>query len=722
MISEISVIPGRIHFRLREVYGDALKARYINSYISCLYGVVCSKTNHTTGSILIVYDAKKTNHNLLSQNIESAIASMDYSTKEKKQNHELYYKTIEKKDKVKWKFLFFDMLYLLLKVKHYTIGKFSISKNIAALEAASAVTIIGGYPLLKKLYKKFSSDIPTDSDILLKLIATSFTILRESSKGVLVLILKSLSEYIKYSAEVQCIQTLTLGMGKTAEMIWTAFDNDEQILVPVSTLSIGDIVYIHKGEVSPINGDIISGTAIVDSLYTTGQPIASQVTSGEKIQEGQVIVFGDLKIKMQSSPMSFTKKDISLDNLNIHKKVGAYQNKITKAALALAGLNYIFTGNMLNALSLLLVLTPSATATALSHGMKNYIALLKNHNIYLRNPNTFENIINTNNIMFDKTGTLTYGHMKIVKIESFNNSYSTQELLKICDACESNNYHPISIKLQNHVSETNDVSKLKSSVIIPSQGIESVYDNHKLLIGNMKFFENKNIDFSHGIGKYNKYEQLLYYPIFIAIDNKLVGIISMEDEIRNNVHLLIDKLKYRGIKNISLLTGDTYEKSCSFAKSLGIEKVYAECSCEDKLSVISEAGRFGTIMMVGDGINDIDAMKSADVSISFTSSACDKIKLHSDCIIFDDNAKSLADLIYMSQKSYKFIKQNIVFSQFYNIAFGALSFFQYFDAFTAKSLNTINSLIVLLLNERIRWIVPDKMFEYELNENKKHIE
>ena len=717
MINEISTLPGRVRFRSSKFYGNKLLARYINTYIDDLYGVSYSSINHNTGSILIVYDIEKTNNELLAKNIEVAIASEDNINCEKMLQHELYYKTIEKRDRVKRKFLCFGILYLLLKLKHYTFGKFSISRNVAVLEAASAVTIVGGYPLLKKLYKKFGSTIPTDADILLNLSAVSFTILRESGKGIFVLVLKYLSEYIKYSAEVECMRTINSGMGKTSGMAWLISDKNEEALVPVDALKSGDTVCIHKGEVSPVQGKIVSGNAVVNSLYQTGQPVVSNVGLGNKINEGASIIFGDLRVKVESIQISDAKEDLPLDKLSIYKKVGAYQNKITQIALGIAGLNYILTGSMLNALAVLLVLTPSATATALSHGMKNYVASLKSQNIYLRNPNTFEKIVNIDSVMLDKTGTLTYGNMRIVGIESFNKAYSNHELLRICAACEVDNYHPISITLQDYVGEDYDISNVKSSVLIPAQGIEAVYDNHKLLIGNIKLFEKKNINLANCIIKYKNYEQQFSYPIFIAIDNKLTGIITMKDEIRKNAHLLIDKLKYSGINDVSLLTGDVYEKACNSAKMLGIEKVYAECSYEDKVSVINENTKLKTVMMVGDGVNDIDSMKAADVSISFANSACDKIKLNSDCIIFDENVDSVADLIYMSQKSYNLIRQSITFSQIHNIIFGTLAFFQYFDAFTAKSLNTINSLIVLLLNERIRNVVPDRMFEYELNRN-----
>ena len=251
MIHEISTLPGRVRFRSREFYGNKLLARYINTYMEGLYGVSYSSINHNTGSILIVYDIEKTNSELLAENIQIAITSIDNLRKEKIKQHGLYYKTIEKRDKAKLKFLSFGFLYLLLKLKHSVFGKFSVGANVAVLEVASAVTIIGGYPLLKKFYKRFSKNLPTDADILLNLTAISFTILRESSKGVFVLILKNLSDYIKYSSEVECIRALNAGMGKTSGMAWLILGEKQEVLVPINTLSIGDIVYVHKGEVSP---------------------------------------------------------------------------------------------------------------------------------------------------------------------------------------------------------------------------------------------------------------------------------------------------------------------------------------------------------------------------------------------------------------------------------------------------------------------------------------
>lgn len=719
MFDAVSVLPGRIRFKSEKVYGNKKLARILSIYLDGFDGVCDCHINIFTGSILVQYDIDKTNQTQLAKNIESAIASEDHYPIGDLRHLEFYYETIDKRDHVKRLFLSFSALYLFLKFKHASFGKFSLSRSLGVLEVASAVTIIGGYPLLKQYYKRFSKTLPTDADLLLKLTATSFTILRESSKGVFVLVLKYLGDYIKYSAEVECLKTLNSTMGKTAGMAWMILPNNEEVLVSVDSLNPGDIIAIHKGELSAINGEIISGKAVMNSLFHTGQPVVTQVGYGNHVQEGATVVFGELRVRVESIPKSFAKNDMPLDQLRIYQQVGAYQNKITKIALGAAGLNYILTGNMLNALSMLLVLTPSSTATALNQGMKNYIASLKNRQIYLRNPNTFEKIMETNCIMFDKTGTLTYGNMKIKSIESFNQNYSRSDLLRISAACEANHYHPISITLQDYVDGHCDISKVQSSVLIPSQGIEAIYDHQQLLIGNLQLFEQQQVDLIKGIDQYKAYEADFYFPLFIAINHELVGLITMEDALRENAQQLIAKLKYSGIKDINLLTGDTYEKGINTAQKLGINNVYSECTYEDKVSVITNAIKFRTVMMVGDGINDIGAMKASHVSISFAHSACDPIKLHSDCVIFEEHIEGLAELISISQKAHRMMQQTLTLSRLYHILFGTLAFFQYFDAFTAKSINTINSLLVLVLNERIRWITPDKTFELQLRDQQR---
>lgn len=702
-------LPGRVRIKNNILYHDKELSQYINAYCDHLYGVKHSHVDHKTGTILIVYNQEETESTLLFENIEHAISAALNGERKDLKGYEEYYITITKRNKARKWFLIYGITYLLFKVKQSMFGKFSISRNIRVLEVASLVTIIGGYPLIKGLYKKLTKKVPADSDILLKLSAVSLTLLRESTKGVLVLLLKELADYAKYSADIECMRTLRKNMSETTGMAYLVMDKNQEILVPVKDLCMEDVVAVHEGEIVSVEGEVIEGTAIVNSLYHIGQPLVSELAEGNKVYEGMIILSGDLKVKVTKIPEMNQKVDISEKNIKMYRHVKGYSENIAYASFGLAVLHYLFTRSALGAISIMLVLSPSATGTVFSSGMKNYATLLSKNKIYMRNPNAFEKITHVDHVIFDKTGTLTYGDMRIIGIESFDKKYSQKQLLNICAACEVDNYHPISVTLQEESEMEYDIEKVQSSVLLPSKGIVAVYEDKNILIGSQKLMTENNVEISEGINLYNEWEKRFCTPIFIAIDDSLAGIIVMDDVLRKDASELIYKLKRRGIKNITLLTEDNKDKASHTAELLGIQQVYCNCSNEDKVRIVKELKENDTVMMIGDGVNDIQAMKEADVSLSFIDSACDKVKLHSDCIILENNMTRVPDLISLSQKSYQCISQNILATNGYNVIFGILAFLQNFDVFAAKSINTINSLMVLLLNQRINHLKPGKI-------------
>lgn len=496
-------MPGRIRLKNYKLYYNKSLARYLNCYLDNLYGVKNSRVNYNLATILIVFDPQKTNTEKIKQSIDELV-NIRFKAKSKEfEEFDEYQKLLQKREAAKRNFIIFGLIYIAFKIKQSLYGKFSFRSSISVLKVASVVTIIGGYPLLKKLYSSFSKNLPVNSDVLYYITALSSTLLRESSKGVFVLMLKHLNDFKKYSADAN-----------SQSLLW------------------------------------------------------------QSLKDGK--------------GLPWEKSDLPEEKLNIYKRVRDYQNKITYISLSLGTISFILTGNLLYALSPLLTLTPKAAGTALHTGMKNYLVLLNKHDIYLRNLNAIEKIVNINHIVFDKTGTLTYA--------------------------------------------------------------EEV------------------------------------------------------DTLRQDSYEMIKKLKHRGFNKITMITGDTGDKAEKIASELGISNVYSNCKNEDKEKLILEFKKSGTVLMVGDGINDINAMRSADVSVSFINYSCDRIKLQSDCIILHDDMIKLVDLIVLTQKAYICINQNITFAQSYNIFWGCLASLGNINTFTAKSINTLNSLIVLLLNKRIEYI------------------
>lgn len=708
----ISSLPGRVRFKNPHLYYNKELSKYINYYIETLAGVNNAKVNYNSATILIEYDTEKISQNRLEDILNLTIdLAVNKNNKKDLNIYKSFIDLIDKKEKAKKKTIIYGLIYIFLKTKQSTVGKFSISRNIRVLQVASIVTIIGGYPLLKGFYKNFMKHVPTDADILLKLTAVSFTLLRESNKGVFVLFMKSLSDYIKYSAMLQCQKTIKNIKGNFIDMVLKR-DGAKEEFVSLEMLSKGDVIHVKKGEIISVNGKVLNGTALVSNLYQTGQVTTDKVLSGDDVLEGMYVVSGDITIEVTSLPQSIKKDILSLDKLEMHSKIKSYQNKITNLAITAAAASYAYTRNIMNALSTLLVMTPSASMTALNTGMNSYINLLKKRNIYIRNINCVEKASKIDAVIFDKTGTLTEGNMKFIDIEVIDKKYSKEELLNICAACEISGMHPIS-KALNKFGNKNSLNDVNYSMYLPSKGIYAEHNGLKVVIGNEKIMYDYKIDIKTYLDKYNELQDNLYTPIFIAIDQKLSGMVILKDMIREDATYAINRIKSYGINNLTLLTGDKYENAEDVANRVGINRIYSECTVEEKSEIVKKIARHNNVLMVGDGVNDVLAMKQADVSVSLSNSSCDRVFTHSDCIILENNLTTVPEFISLSKKSYTAINNTLNLSRLYNLILGGFAFFGYFDAFTAKSLNTLNSLIVLLLNKRIEYIIPDMVYKEE---------
>ncbi|ATW26255.1 heavy metal translocating P-type ATPase [Candidatus Formimonas warabiya] len=709
-MQEISVLPGRIRWRNPSLTYNKALARYINVYVDNLYGVKYSVVNHITASILVFYDPFKTDYRIIGRNIENAISSALQNKPEPIRAYDEYAQALEKRDQAKRNFFIYGTIYLALKVKDSIYGKFPFSKNIRILQAASLVTIIGGYPLLKSLYQKFSKHIPTDSDLLLSLTALSFTLARESAKGVSLLMLKALNDYLKYAADAESFRLFNQSRSRTSGMAWLVFPSGQENLVHLETLKREDVIAVHEGEVITVQGEVIEGSAYVNALYYSGQPIISRIAKGSMVDAGMSLLSGNLRIKIKSLPEKTEKGFLKKEDMRIHQRVSQYRKTITPIALGAGAASFLLSGNIMNALAVLLVLTPSGAGTALSTGMKSYITLLNKHKIYLRRPEVFEKIIDTNHIFFDKTGTLTYGRMELVSVTSFDPNFSDAELIQICAACESDHYHPISLTLQDEAQKkSREIPRAKNAILIPSKGVRATYEQHTVLIGNKEFMHENGIDLGDRQEMVQSWEKRLLTPVLVSIDHELTGIMALADVVREGAGDLIERIKQKGSVDLTLLSGDHAYKSKYIAQKLGIGDVYSNCSDQDKAKVIEEYKTWETVMMVGDGINDVMAMREADTSVSFVNFSCDQVKLNSDVIIFEDHMLRLADMIALSQRAYRKMNQCISLSQLYNIFLGGLAFVGAIDAFQAKSFNTINSLMALLFNKQIEYLSPDRL-------------
>ena len=288
--------------------------------------------------------------------------------------------------------------------------------------------------------------------------------------------------------------------------------------------------------------------------------------------------------------------------------------------------------------------------------------------ILLKNSETLENAHKVKTICFDKTGTLTKGELNISKIYNYSN-IEEKEILKKVASIENKSEHPIARaivkKAQEEKIKLEDIKEFKA---IPGFGVEGISLNgDKYLIGNKKLMIENNIKMNTNIN--NNDERILVNQgnsiLFVALNDNLIALIGVKDILKENVINVIQKLKNKNI-NIVMLTGDNEKTAEIIAKEIGIDKVISNVTPKEKSEQIKKLKENGLVMMCGDGINDSVSLVTADIGVS-VSSGTDIAIDSSQVILMNDNLEKIDDLIEISRKTMRNIKQNLFWAFFYNI-------------------------------------------------------
>ncbi|MBM7614450.1 HAD-IC family P-type ATPase [Alkaliphilus hydrothermalis] len=715
----LSQIPGRIRIKEKNIYNDPKLCQVTNLYLNQLQGVIKSKSNPVIGTISITYDPNKVTDTVLVNKIKKMLSKEKEYLKYLGELHEGYIKEEERLHVAKKKMLIFGSIYVAYKIKQHFFGKFFINRHLPILKIAAAVTIIKGYPQLKKTYTKLTKYFPTDSDKLLLVAGTALTLSREGNKGTMLLFLKAFTDALDAYFKLQIQKTLLENQSNPDSLVW--FNHDEgRYLMPLQSIEENDLVSIYQKETIMVEGVVTEGEALVNHIYYSGQPDVKRVKKGSRVEAGMVVILGDIKVKVTKIPQTLFKEDLLLKSLRINQRTTQHRERALYLASIMALGSYFITGSTLAPLSVFLLMTPSAAKVAQNAGLSNYLKLLLKNKILLRNVNTIEKILEVNSVVFDKTGTLTKGRLRIAGIESLDRNYSEEKILEISSACESNICHPVAQTL----TKAADIKGLveggteqeHSVIYIPSEGIISDYEGHKVVIGSKKLMAREKVKLN-GNGQSKSNNKGFYLIVYVAVDGKLVGKIYMVEELEHQVKEMISSIKDYGIEDVSIISGDLKRNVAHLSDQLGITCYQGELSNEEKGRYINKKQENSAVAMIGDGINDLPALEKADVSISFVNQSCQQAKHQSDCLMLEKDMMLVPRLLELTEKSYYRINRNVDFTQNYNFVLGLLAMMGYIRPFKAKSLNTVNSIVAIMNSMRILRIKPNRQLERgDLNE------
>ena len=451
----------------------------------------------------------------------------------------------------------------------------------------------------------------------------------------------------------------------------TILKNGEAKEVTINEIKKGDIVICKPGEKIAVDGTITKGTTHTDESFITGESKPVSKKLGDKVIAGSINYDGYIeytaeKIGKNSSISGIV--DMVVEATNTKAPIARLADKIsgyfvpTIFAIALCSfiINYTvfkdFSKSINSLVSVLVVACPCALGLATPLAMVISIGKCSKKGVLIKSSESLEAINKINTVVFDKTGTLTYGKLKI------NEKELTKENLEILQKMEANSNHPIA----KAICENKKITPADNLQEIAGYGVSGIVNGKKYYAGNGKFVIKVNNKMQNRF--YNselKYQRNGETIVYLFTEEETLGIIGLSDTIRDKMNDVIRNLQSMN-KNVVMLTGDNEKVAEKIANKLGIKEVYSNVTPSEKLEKIRELNKNKNCIMVGDGINDSPALKTATIGISVNGGS-DISQDSSDIILLNDNMNNIYELFNIGSKTMRIIKQNLFWALFYNI-------------------------------------------------------
>lgn len=476
--------------------------------------------------------------------------------------------------------------------------------------------------------------------------------------------------------------------------------------VAVEDICVHDTLRILPGESIPVDGEIISGNTSIDQSVMTGESLPVDKGIGDSVYSGTINRFGSIDIKA-----SRVGQDSSLQKL-IRMVEEAENNKapmertadvwatwLVPAALLIAIGTGLVTNDIVRAVTVLVVFCPCALVLATPTAVMAAIGQATKYGVIIKSGDALERMGKVDTIAFDKTGTLTNGNLVVCDIHSFMPHINQMELLALAASVEVHSEHPLAKAVVAYAKEQEiGASSVKDFQMIPGKGIMAKLDGKTILCGNRSFMKDHNIFMEETVAiALSQYRDQGKAAILIAGEGRLLGIITLSDTLRSSAKGMIGELKATKTA-IVLLTGDHMETAKHFASQVGIDDIHGELLPEQKVEQIRTLQQSGrNVCMIGDGVNDAPALKTANVGVAMGTMGSDIAVEAADIALMGDDISKIPYLKRLSNGAVKTIKLSISLSLGINCIAILLSVTGILTPTTGALVHNLGSIFVVLI-------------------------
>lgn len=486
--------------------------------------------------------------------------------------------------------------------------------------------------------------------------------------------------------------------------------DNKEMMVPVESIQSGDYLRILPGETIPVDGRIINGETTVDQSIMTGESIPVDKTIDDDVFGGTINCFGAIdiiatKVGEDSSIQKMIQliKNAEQKQAPIQRIADIVASRLVPIALMIACIGYVVTGNIIVGVTVLVVFCPCALVLATPTAVMAAIGQATKHGVIIKSGEILETMGKVDTMAFDKTGTLTRGQLSVQSILAVDTAYTETNILQLAASAEAKSEHPIGKAIVFHAIEQDlEILDTTSFTMSVGKGIIAVIKGRELYCGNERFLEEHNIIVCDSIQKaINVYRSEGKVSVIIADKEHIIGIITLSDTMRNDAINMISAISSLDMTTV-LLTGDSKEAATYIGKKSGVSEIHAELLPGEKVSIIeSLQGKHHKVCMVGDGINDAPAMKTADVSIAMGTIGSDIAIETADIALMSDDLSKIPYIKRLSDATIKTIKFSIALSMVINCIAIILSLLEVLTPTTGALVHNVGSCLVVLIAARL---------------------
>ena len=706
-------LPGRIRIGCRALFHLGTHRQELEDRLESDFAISKALVSPLTENVLIFFDNKKSNAKEILEITENVIAS--YSTVAYKSDREVQNKQTVQERRLQEEPIgemlgriginALTLVYSFLRkpaLPTTLLGKFTNINALTALSLSKPIFQSGLNSL--KVHRRPNADTLSAAAILASLLTG------KSSSSLTIILLADVAELLT-AYTMEKTRSAIKGMLSIGDQYaWKVNESGKEIKVSLSEILPNDLVAVHTGDKVPIDGTVNEGEASIDQASLTGEFIPVVKSRGDVIYAGSTVKSGNLTIKAErvGDDRAISRIVHMVEEAQSRKApVQAYADRFSAQFIPinflLSLIVYFVTKSPVRALNMLIIDYSCGVRLSTATAFAAAICRTAAQGVLVKGGNFIELLNDSDTLILDKTGTITEGKPKVVSVYSANGKIETRDIVELAAACEETANHPIALAILNKVREMGwmipEHSKIK---VVIGKGVETTAKRQRIRVGSAAFMEESGIPLTIPDQTIQMMHKKGENVVYVARGKNLLGVIGIQDSLREDMKKTLNRLRRQGYDDIVLLTGDVEEHANLVASKMALDSYKAQVLPEDKADMVLKIQAKGNkVVMVGDGVNDAPALAYADVGVSLGRGSTEISIETSDIAINSDNPLLLTGIIGLSQKTMGIVKQNFATAIGVNTVGLMLASMGILPVFWAAVLHNATTIAVVMNSGRI---------------------